>query len=122
MNTPKWLFTVLLLWILATIWSNSLEPAQTQLISSDISSAIQGEEGLQDPSLMSASGVTKIPVWIKNVWKALSFDYAWFDGWTIGMILRMVCVLFTIASLYVIGDLVIMIWRVVYAALGKFAG
>ncbi len=116
MSTPKWLFFVLVFWVLATLWCNALEPATPSLLSSSMSSSIQS---MNDPSLASASGGTKIMDWIGNIWKALSFDYGIFEGWL--AIVRIICVLFTIGSLYLIADLIIMIWRVIWAVLGKFA-
>lgn len=119
MTSPRWLFVALILWILASLWSNALEPAETELLSSDITGTI---EGMGDPSLASAGGAAKVWSWVTNIWKALVFDYAWFEGWAIGTILRVICIVFTIASLYFIADLIILVFRVAWAALGKFAG
>jgi hypothetical protein len=57
----------------------------------------------------SPSGVTKAWDWVKTIFKALAFDYAWFQGWIIGSILRAICIFFSIASIYLILDL---LWKV----------
>jgi hypothetical protein len=113
MSTPKWLFFVLLLWLFATIWSNALEPAQADLIPSSMSGNISS---MSDPSLVTATGTVRVWDWVANIWKALTFDYAWFDGWIIGTILRIICVLLTIASIYFIAD---MIWKIRSILLGQ---
>jgi len=104
MNTPRWMFFVLTFWILATIWCNALEPTKTDLLSTDITGSV---ESMRDTSLASASGFTTVWAWVQNIWKALTFDYAIFTGWLV--ILRYICIAFTVASLYFIID---MIWKV----------
>jgi len=121
MHSARWLLIILLLWLGATIWSNALEPAKTDLLPASVAAesseaSAGGIKGLADPSLASASGVTKVLGWAGNVWKALIFDYAWFDGWIIGAILRTICIIFSIAGLYFIFDL---IWKVRSMLLGQ---
>lgn len=111
MNTPKWLFFVLVFWLLATLWSNALEPSKAELLPSDISST---SETMSDPSLTSAPGLVKIPSWVSNLWKALIFDYAWFTGYL--FILRIICIFFTVAGLYCIADI---IWKIRSILLGQ---
>ncbi|MCJ7805217.1 hypothetical protein MUP46_01055 [Patescibacteria group bacterium] len=119
MNTPKWLFFVLVFWIGATMWCNALEPAQPALMPASMSAAlgdpaVEGTGGLSDPGLASASGVTMVWNVVKDIWKALSFDYGIFTGWLV--ILRAICIVFSIASLYFLIDI---IWKVRTMLLGQ---
>lgn len=116
MNTPKWLFFVLVFWIMATLWCNALEPAATYLIPASASSTVRA---MGDLNTATASGGINIGSWIGNIWKALSFDYGIFTGSWLGII-RVICCIFTAASLYLVADLIIAVWRVIWAALGKF--
>lgn len=111
MNSARWLLIVLLLWIGATIWSNALEPAKADLLPADVASVVTigTQDTLADPSMATGVTVVKAISWAGSIWKALIFDYAWFDGWVIGAILRAICICFSIAGLYFIFDL---IWKV----------
>lgn len=114
MNTPKWLFFVLVFWVGATLWCNALEPSTTSLIPGSVMATVEGEDSMQDPSLTTAAGVTKIWDWVGNIWKALTFDYGIFESWL--NIIRIICVLFSIASLYFIADI---IWKIRSILLGQ---
>jgi hypothetical protein len=121
-NTPKWLFILLLLWVFGTIWSNSLEPAKADLLPSSVAST-SGEastgaiSGLNDPSLTSSGGLAKIGDWVSNVWKAFTFDYSWVnDLGTLGTIIRTVWIIFSVCSLYLIADI---IWKIRSILLGQ---
>lgn len=121
MTSARWLFVILILWIGATIWSKSLEPAETELLPSEIITTIVGdkttnEPGLSNSNLATSAGLVKIWDWAEAVWKALVFDYAWFDGWVIGTILRIICMAFTVAGLYFIADI---IWKIRSILLGQ---
>ena len=121
MNAPSWLFFALVFWVLATVWCNSLEPAVAELVPENVATTIQGEGGLRDPSLTTPTGATRAWSWAKNIWRALTFDYAIFDNDNIVMqILRILCIIFTVASLWFIGELIIMVWRVFHAVRGSF--
>lgn len=120
MNTPKWLFFVLVFWVGATMWCNALEPAQPALMPASMATvlgdpAVEGAGGLSNPSLASAAGGELAKGWVDNLWKALSFDYGIFTGWL--AIIRAVCIIFSIASLYFIVDLLVAVGRAIYALL-----
>lgn len=116
------MFFVLVFWLLATLWSNALEPSKTELLPGSVA-AESGEassstfKSLDNPSLVTASGVAlAIWSWVGIFAKALTFDYAWFDGWTIGTILRIICIIFSVASLWYLADL---IWKIRSMLLGQ---
>jgi hypothetical protein len=119
-NTPAWLFFALAFWIGATLWCNSLEPAKTELYPETVAQTIEGENSIRDTSVLTPS-VSTATRWAGNVWKALSFDYVVFDNDnTVMQILHALCIIFTIASLWFIADLIIMVWRVFHAVRGAF--
>jgi len=114
MNSARWLLIVLLLWLGATIWSNALEPSKTSLLPANaITGSSEASAGdineLADPNLATAADVKKAIGWAGILVKALIFDYAWFDGWVIGAILRGICIIFSIAGLYFVLDI---LWKV----------
>ncbi len=112
MNNPRWVFTVLLVWLFATMFSNALEPTAPYLLSPSVSGDISL---LNNPSLASASGASLVGDWVGNIWKALSFDYSFFTGWLV--ILRFICVIFSIAGLFYIVEIFVAVGRVIYALL-----
>ncbi len=114
MSGARWLFVILIFWLGATIWCNALEPAKTELVPSELS--LGAVQGMADPILTTAPGavLVKITPWITKFWKALIFDYGIFTGWLV--ILRIICILFTVASLYYIADI---IWKIRSILLGQ---
>jgi len=111
MTSARWLFLILVLWLGATLWSNALEPATTDLVPSDISGAAYA---LSDSSLATPAGLVKIWDWVTTLWKALIFDYAWCStGYLV--IFRIILIFFSVAGIYFIADI---IWKVRSIVLG----
>jgi len=116
MSTPSWLFIVLVIWIGATMWFAAFEPAQTELLPSETATSISG---IKDPDIVSEKGISKAKGIVESIWTALTFDYVILDEGYM-RIIRYIGWIFSIASLYLLADLVIMVLRVAYAFIGRF--
>ena len=125
MNAPSWLFFALVFWVLTTVWCVSLEPTVPELVPQSMADVLptEGSGGLKDPSYVTATIINpaKLKAMAENVLRALIFDYAIFDNDNVVMqILRILCVVFTVASLWFIAELFIQGARVAWSLLGKF--
>lgn len=108
MNAPKIAALVVIIWILATVWSNLLDTTATAVLAS---ADIETLEAMGSGNVLTAQNLPDAFGFVGNIFKALTFDYCFFSGYLI--FVRYICWCLTVGFVIALIYIVATIWQAI---------